>query len=301
MLNNSAPERNPYFIGGIIDIQSFLLLKAGLKPVIRIGCANYSESNLRELKQLLKGDGIQVLLGEFKGSFYNQKIKEPIYILYFSLSLDLVRQAYEAEKTGDRQILGRLLGYPSCCVKNFIEKAGQENYGFIIYALLKSHTRPSLYCNFIFNFDSKLDNEKEKIYQKTRDIWRRTAHFFLIKHTPCSFNCQESIKLGEKTLKLLKKETPKLGQEIEKVLQKPVLYFDDFRWLVFDGTVKGNQLEYSRVLSYQSLFPKEKLDLIKAGNRLVVCDKRISVFKNEKLVATIGKEDKYRGALIDFG
>lgn len=302
VLNDSTANQNQYQnqIGGI-DIQSFLLLKAGLKPVIRVGCPkNNIEENLRELKRLFRGTGIKILVGEFKNNFYGQKIKEPIYNLYFSLSIDLARQAYVAEKTGDRKTFGRLLGYPSCCTKSFIENYDQKDYDFTIYALLQSRSRVSFYCNFIFNFDSKLGGEGIKIFQQTAEIWRPSQHLFLIKHIPCSFDCRESIKLGQKTLKILRKARPRLAQEIERALKKPVLYFDYFNWLVFDGEVKGNQLKCHQVLPYQSLFPEEKRDLVKRGNRLAVDDNWISVFQNQKMIGRIKKENKYRGVLINF-
>jgi hypothetical protein len=123
----------------------------------------------------------------------------------------------------------------------------------------------------------------------------------LIKHIPCSFDCKESIKIGKITLKILRKEMPQLAEEIVYALKRPVLYFDYFNWIVFDGEVNNkNELEYSQVLPYKSLFPKEKVDIVKRGNSLRVFDDKIIVSKNEDILLEIPKEEKYGGILIDF-
>ncbi len=287
---------NQYHFYGI-DAQSYFLLRHGLKSAVRVGFNQYPS---RDFLRAWRKAGLRVLVGRFNAVFYGQKIKEPLFCAYFSLKPQSAKIAYEAEKIGDRKTFGKLLGYPFCCVNSFMENCGQADRDLTIEALLKTKAHSSFYCNSIFNFESKLKDKSVEIYLRTAEIWRPTQHLFLIKHMPCSFGCKESIKIGQKTLEILKKETPDLAQEVEFALKNPILYFDYFNWLVFDGKIKGNRLKYNRILPYSSLFPKENLNLVKKGNQLAVKEKEISVFRDGKLVGKMKKENKYRGALIDF-
>lgn len=93
---------------------------------------------------------------------------------------------------------------------------------------------------------------------------------------------------------------PALAKEITTALKQPVLYFDYFNWLVFNGKAEGNKLFYNQILPYRSFFPEEKATAIKKGNRLIVDDEKISIFKGKTLIAKINKENQYKGVLVDF-
>lgn len=292
-------RENQYQFWGI-DLQSYLLLRYGLKQVIRIGLYEDMFKEFRKTQQL---KDFYIFSRKFNPIFYGQKFKEPMFHVYLSLKIELAKNAYIAEKEKDDEALGKLLGYPSCCVKNYIIKNSIKNKipDFTIDALISTKTKPSFYCNSIFTFDSKLTSfEKSISYRRNDQVFSNSHHLFLIKHMPCSFDCRESIKIGKRILEILKKEMPELAKEIEEALKRPVLYFDYLNWLVFDGSVRRNQLKYKQILPYHSLFPKENTNLIKNGNRLITDDRQISIFSNKKIIGKIKKENKYRGVLIDF-
>jgi len=274
-----------------IDPQSYLLLKAGLKPVIR---TEVGQSIIPFSEKISRYSKIFILVKRFD-EYYDLELTEPLFYAYTSLSEELSYDTYEADMNQDRKKLGKLLGYPDCCVDYYLKEMVKVSIERIIGPLLNTKTKPSFYCNSIFNFDSKVDGW-DKIFLKGYEICR----LFLIRHMPCSFDCKESIKIGKKTLELLERELPELAKEIVSALKRPVLYFDYFNWIVFDGEVQNNELQYKQVLPYKSLFPKDKLNIIKQGNRLEVLDDKILISKDDKLISNIDKEDKYKGVLIDF-
>jgi len=280
-----------------IDPQSYFLLKNNQKPVIRIVI---NENIRNDLQNFSKGSGIFVLMKKFKKIFYGNMLETPIVCAYFSLSKELAQKAYKAEKNEDRLKFGKLLGYPDCCIKDFIKNLDKEkDYTILSYKNTKGKT--SFFCNNIFNFDSKLDSKNTlKIFEDNYKLFNKFNNLFLIRHVPCSFDCKESIKIGKKTLEILKKEMPEFTEKIVNAIKRPILYFDYFNWIVFDGEVNGNELKYNQVLPHESLFQKHKIKKIKEGNKLVVSDNKIDIFKNNKILFEIKKEDKFKGIIFDF-
>jgi len=279
-----------------IDYQSYLLLKAGIKPVIRL---TIGENLQKHFEKFCNDLNLFVSIKRFN-EIYNQELKVPVFIAYISTSEILAEKAYYAEYNANRKELGRMLGYPKCCVDEYVNRLLNKNLDYMVDCLLKTEGLNSFYCNFLFNFDSKLNSEGEQILKNNREIFERYKIYFLIKHIPCNFNCKNSIKLGEITFKLLKDELPELTRKIEFVLKKPILYFDYFNWIIFDGIVDGNELLYKQILPIKSLFPADKLKIIKKCNMIRCLDNKIFVLKNERVVLNMNKEYGSRGVIINF-
>jgi len=123
---------------------------------------------------------------------------------------------------------------------------------------------------------------------------------YLISHIPCSFNCKESIKTEKDILKVLKIEAPDFAEKTVNALKKVFLFFDDFNWVVFDGKVKNNELKDYKVLPYKSLIPKEKIKLIKEGNKIKIFNDEVLIIKDDETLLKIPKREKYDGIFIDF-
>jgi len=278
-----------------IDIQSYLLLKRGFKPVIRL---DVTENNPNNIENFIKVSETHVFIKTFD-EYYDQKLSRPLSFAYISLSEDLAQEAYEANKTRDLKSLGKLLGYPECCIDSFIRNLG-TSVNHMIESFLNTKTKLSFYCNSLFNFDSKVDEYLNKIYHDYYNIFTANDNFFLIRHMPCAFDCKKSIEIGRKTLEILEEELPELAEKIVFALKKPILYFDYFNWIVFYGNLKDNVLYYSKVLPYKSLFPGNNLKIIKEGNRIEVLDDKIIVYKDSKFLLKIEKQDKYKGVIMDF-
>jgi hypothetical protein len=283
-----------------VNCQFYFLLKYGFKSVVRVHLGSHflTPENFQEVWRSVSP--FKILIGRFDSTFQGARIHNPEYCAYLSLDSAKAKAAFEAEKNNDKKTLGRLLGYPDCCVENFIEYNSKHDPDFMIRAFLSTAIRPSFYCNSIFNLESKISSSQAELLNCHPEIFRDSFYLFLIGHIPCSLDCKRSIKIGKKTLEILRKKIPSLAKEIEFVLKKPVLYFDYLNWVIFEGRIQGNQLLYTRILPYRSFFSAEKLNLIKAGDRLVVGDEQISVFKEEKPIAKIKKDAKYEGILINF-
>ena len=268
-----------------LDLQSFLLLKAGLKPVVRQGFKKTKNSYDEVAKKL----GLVLKIKQFKKLFWYVS-DTPIEVLYAGLSERSVQAAYEAEVKGDMLSFGRLLGYPECCVKNFTESLDTEK-DFIVSAFKRTKTKPSFFCNGIFNIESKWLCGSNS-FQQDEKIFSDFNRLFLIKHIPHALDCPESIRIGRKTLELLRKESPEFAKEIVETLNKPVLYFNYFDWLVFKGKVRGFELIYDEVISNRSYSSDDKIRKINQGNRLKISDKKITIYKDKKIISELIKRTK---------
>jgi len=186
-----------------IDAQSFLLLKAGFKPVIRVMLDGRTKDE--EEKKILK---IKTLATPFVieevSELYGSRYERPKKIVYLAQSLKIAKEAVWAEKNGDRSLLGRLLGYPACCVSFFLEQLKLQS-DFFLAANKNTKGRNSFFCNNLFSFDARLNEKSFNLYLKKLDLFGKYKDLFLIRHVPCSFDCKPSMALGKKTLQLLKK------------------------------------------------------------------------------------------------
>ena len=277
----------------LIDLQSYLLIKAGMKPVFRIALrpgAQISDEIAKKLEVVFEIKKFDTL--------YGSVFEKPVEILYIALSSKAIGAAYEAEATGDRLALGKLLGYPECCVRGFIESLSAEAE-FIASAFKRTKTKPSFFCNGIFNIESKWLCGSNS-FQQDEKIFSDFNRLFLIKHIPHALDCPESIKIGRKTLELLRKESPEFAKEIVEALNKPVLYFNYFDWLAFRGKVSGPELIYDQVILNRSYSSDDKINKISQGNRLRVSDKKITIYKDKKVISELIKKNEDDGFLIDF-
>lgn len=274
-----------------IDIQSYLLLKNGLKPVIR---TEMPPGAVKKTRDFCEKAGLKMLAKKPK-SIYGGELKNSV-LIYISLSERKAKQAYDSELSGERLEFGKLLGYPECCVKSFINSMKESDNNFTVKAFSNTSTEPSFYCNNLFLFDSKINEIETQIYLKNFDILKKNEHLFLIRHIPCRFDCKESIKIGKKTLELLKKHKPQLAEETTNALRRQFLYFDHFNWAVFDGKVDQNEMRYKRVLPYKSLLGRGLVRKISQGNVIKLENNKTVILKDDKELTKIPK----KGLLINF-
>lgn len=288
-------DKNKHSIYGI-QIQEWLAVKHGIKPLLRTAI---HPENFKNVEMICKEKGLFSLMKSFN-QLYGANLGSPINIIYISKSEEVLRKAYMSEKSEDRRLLGELLGYPSCCVEFFLEFLEKGKFPFSVETHLKTEGKPSFFVNSIFKMESRLGSKELEIFQSNPDFADRISHLFLISHIPCSYNCKGSIKIGKKILRLLEREYPELAKEIVSILKKPLLFFNDFNWIVFDGKVDGTTVNYNSVLPPLSLMQESLVKKFSEGNKVEVGNEFIEIFKEDKMVHRIKKKHEYDGIVLDF-
>ncbi|MFZ4801766.1 MAG: hypothetical protein ACOYLR_07230 [Chlorobium sp.] len=147
--------------------------------------------------------------------------------VYLAKKADLALKAWVSDLLQDDAEMGRLFGYPQCCI-----------------AAYKQHNdiQPVIVENIV-GYAPKLTNQYSRLFG-----------FELISHKPCSPDCSETLLLARRYLQILKSISPRASMYLMGFVSSPVVVIDpanfimpiDFT-LVDKHTLKGFT---SRLLSF---------------------------------------------------
>jgi len=125
---------------------------------------------------------------------------------------------YPESIKGDNKILGKLYGYPDCCIKMFVKYK------------MPNHIRSDI--EILYNTLSQSRGNIFSLYMN------RFSPYKPVLHLPHSFDCQPSIEIGKYNMELLKEYDIKIYDYVIKQLYGCVLLYKDYILLVDDFLVK---------------------------------------------------------------
>lgn len=249
-----------------------LYVMEGAKDVSRIMA---SDDDINGYKDFLIKQGMSFAVSDFKVSkevdqnrFSNKGIRLPktsqgYYLVYISKSKGKAEQAKEAEKENNHKRLGRLLGYPECCIRFFdkeFPKQSKKSNDYVLASLSSSK-------GFVFPFYN--------------NIAARQFDLSLISHFPCSLDCKSSISIAKRNLRIIKKHSAEISKIFEGMLKSAVLYTEDRgAFLLRDFKLEGNKLSYDKIMShadnvlYQELKDSKHIEIVDK-NTVNIRDKNI--------------------------
>lgn len=282
-------EKRPKYI----QINDLAALLMGDKKVVYAQL--FSKEDENNLHELLKVFG-----------FYYVEIKNGTDIAglkckHILIGTDIQKMKKAERLYNDNKLIewGKYLDYPDCCVKGYKEwqRIKVTNYiSLIIYTLQKSYTSQiPFYLNNTTNFYSRLAFNKlrKKMikYQHINRIYIEKgidSESFIIWH-PCSYNCRESIKRAKKLSKFIKRFLPDIYHIRKTILSKPVLFKDDFKFVMLDGKVEERKgasiVRYSRIFPFPKTLISNKdinlilqYDMVKSKNGKIFYPPKLSDF-----------------------
>ncbi len=280
-----------------IVLPEFLAVVAGKKDVL------VTTFQQKSVIRLIKSNFPKLIISCSKKLFGKQRV------CAISRNKTLAEQTaeYLSLETGEQ---GKLLGYPMCCVEkhqNFSRKSMGLNSSLITHQASQETKKFNFLTNNLFNFYSRLGKKKEnfKLLDKYYHLNEKYFPFPLwnlqfISHTPCKYDCKKSIEIGKDINLLLKKYTPKIEKIIKYTLSKPILFFDTFRLVVFDGKFKKDTLYYKKIIRPYFSLDKLLMDKIRNGNKIIVTDKKIKIFKDNLVILVYKKKNKADGFILNF-
>ena len=178
--------------------QEILFLLHDLKPVVRQG---YYEEELPSVENYCRTNNLYVVKSPFKvllednspySNYSNKGLRLPasdpqrgMYFIYISKGEKNALLAGYYEVTENHRELGRLLGYPECCITFFCE-----------------------------NFSAEHPNPEHSPINPLTNITQRDKDVVLISHFPCRSECTESITLAEKYLKIIQHHDPPWAEQL---------------------------------------------------------------------------------------
>jgi predicted dehydrogenase len=200
--------------------------RLGLKPVLY---RTVPEAQAEAVRARFPGAAVaEVRYGLARDPLQDRRARgeggEPWVDLFLSSDAALARRAaeiYNNNKIGEAVAeMGRLLGYPECCVTAFECLPDRSNNSFLRYATrLATLSRGQA-------FQPCLNN----------------LHLVATPWYPCSYGCEASAALSRRVLAALEDPAPLL-----ELLSRPVLYFDDTRMVLFRGQATPDEVRYSSV------------------------------------------------------
>jgi len=284
-------------------LQEFFGLLSDKKPVILIGLDP-------ETLSLIKTNFPELYFSYTK-SCYNPKLalvaisKSKLLATITTSLLDTKMQSKDCYK-----LIGILLGYPQCCIENFLKYIDEDNdenrynASKITYDSLKSSKKLSYYCNNLLNFSTRINDSKKDNFSKflslNQNLSIKIENFQYLSHIPCSYDCKESTKYGKEIEKLLKKYAPEVQKTIQSTLSRPVIYFDLFEFVIFEGHMSKGVLYYQKVLQPYGLINSTLSKAIKKGNKIEIDGKSVNVYKDDSLIFTYKKKNESDGFFLDF-
>lgn len=268
-----------------IWLQDTLSVLYDLRP-----CMRYSLTKNRYtlLKTILPHLGLKMIIYIYKD------INKPMCVI--SKDESILKKIYLYDNnTLSTEKVGRLLGYPDCCIKFFRSKHDKK----LLPLKTKENTKTKIdyKLNYLFNFDSRIKTEDinyvDRLYQNKYQCWNK----YLIPHMPCSFDCKPSMEYASKLFSMIEKEFPEYAKELKLYLSSPILFINDYEFMVFEGKVlENNTIQYKNLLRVNNLIDKKIFDIISQGNELKLLENEISVLKNGKEI----KELKIKAEIFDF-
>jgi len=262
-------------------LQEIVALCFGLRRLIRIGVFS---RQLKVLKEICQKLGLKLLTIESYDSNRNN------LLLLISKSEKRLKEFYKLEKKYIKKyfepsIIGKYLGYPVCCIKEYKKNFKFKNRNNPIKTLLNTKGKLNFRLNYLYNFQSRQFN-----YQKFNRISPNYHLFdmYLIPHIPCSFNCKQSIGYAQNLLNILKLYFPIYYKKMIFFLKRPILYFNDFVFFPILGKANNNLLKYQGFIKIHDNLPIKMVNLLDKGNLFKFKkESNIKVYKDKYLLSKL--------------
>ncbi len=218
-----------------------LFVLEGIKPTARFPLHEY---DVQKASMFCAAHNLSLVTSDFKilkfvppdKGYANKGHRLPItspmvgdVFVYIARSPELAQDIKTADFLDDHAVVGKLLGYPSCCIDFFVQNKEKikDDDDYVRLAL-----------------------EHSSIRHAELNVLARYFDVGLISHFPCSFDCNESLQLALRCAKAVKGRSYGLGEYILNVLRKPVIFTEqDGIHLLFHDQQEGDFLRFDAVES----------------------------------------------------
>lgn len=295
-------EFEPLISMGRLNAVEFFSLLDGVKPNMLFAAPR---NILNVVEKLCKAFGIACLSEHATDEGAGGPLLKSDY-MWIAIGRDRkeLKELLNSRPRKEFKKIGELLGYPDCCINSLMKNVtGLDDKELYIQEAKGRSLRFCFQTNNVFNFSSRLkqkdmDNLRAFFVRNEKaDIIHRVHHLInlhLISHIPCSYDCSRSVQIGNRTLKAVRRFDEGMASAIKETLKKPVLFFGDFRFIVFDGKAGGNRIEYSSISPPYSLIEDDILKKICSGDGLMVGEKGIEILRDGKTLHTLDiSKEKY--------
>jgi hypothetical protein len=233
-------------------------------------------------------------MGLYSGIGGRHRYEKERFFLYIARQSKVVSQCLRAERH-DPEALGRMFGYPECCISSFLQRwrrhktdanTGEPDFPYLAYSDTRRRPWPEVNNLLWYMNDSR-------------------TPYYLISHFPCSYRCQKSLDYAKNVDRFISVEYPRLAQRIRAYLCLPILLFhdkndgirDENNGFVFSGKSDGQWIIYNDV---HPLRTARSIRAFIKGNRFHNMSRKINIYDNGQLVSSIPKKHRLEAVILRF-
>lgn len=162
--------------------------------------------------------------------------------------------------------MGKLLGYPECCINAFVEAGKDAKTTDLIRAAHRRSRR----------FDARLN------------VLDPMSPFMLIPHIPCRFDCEASLEIADGLVRALDAFYPFLGRTARQQLGRPALMLDSLV-VFFNGSITKDRngliytaVDTSRTSGAENPRYFEVIAQLARGDRLRFTEHSLEIFDGDR-------------------
>lgn len=282
-------------------------LKLGYKPVLTL---EYSSEGFAEFSPHIEGikkEGFVVHSrdlaaeplragGVRKHTLSAARSRYQVFIGRRRANIKGILAAYAANDMGE---VGRFLGYPECCVREYAERIKSEKglrppylsvrNNLLAAAVPGTARRLSPANNFLLHYDGRVLNSKAMADARFRRIFFGLFPYSLTDHCPCTAACAATERRGKKVFEAIRADDPGWADRALELAGNPVLYLDDFRFFILKGEPAGaGRVDYSAVLFSSEGEAAGLGKALAAGDSVTARDGRLEVRRAGRLLSRGG-------------
>mgnify|MGYP001594173412 CR=1 FL=1 len=258
---------------GLREIDLFGLLY-DYKKIISTGI---SEPFLKNLKNTFGRYGLKY---DVLDESFDYQGRGKIYLIAKKKRyLERTKKAYKSRQF---DLVGKYLGYPECCVRFYYKKflKAPSSSDNLLRNIYHNSNNFSWRLNNILNFEGRIKGRNTP--KEFTSFVQKTSSISLISHSPCSYNCKESLKIANLNQRYLFFHN-RAHLNDYAILKKPILYLDDFHFIIFEGNSGEDFIRYRKLLVYLGL--EQSKDYFLKGDSLKIDNNSALIFKDEREVA----------------
>lgn len=121
--------------------------------------------------------------------------------------------SYMAHNQTDHEVLGELLGFPKCCSSFFVDKWGSGYYDPVWHSAADTKNAKVI-DERVIEVEGHIHTNQMMRYRGLRT----TSHF------PCSLDCEDSIKIGDVWLDVMRSIDPTGTEDLIELLSMPLVW-----------------------------------------------------------------------------
>ncbi len=216
--------------GSRVSSLEFLYLLSGIKDVSRL---TMRSSHITLFSDLCKRNNLSFLFSEESytvpvASSYRNSLDKTTESLgfcykevYISRTVNKVHDLKEAAANCDHRHVGRILGYPDCCIDFFMSwlALGQLN-------------------NMDFSTFASSDGKE---YPYRVNVFSKEFDACYLSHFPCSLNCVDSLNQAKERMLFVKNNLPNIESMFIKKMKSCVAYSSRFGTIYSKGFITGEE------------------------------------------------------------